>query len=133
MHYFCEIIFWIVDSISSMNYTKWHRGHKMQMVQDDMMEATNSINFWSEFGNLDMRIEPFTKDVLAKLRKEKGIKSQRELAELSGIPESTIKKLEAGSTKQPSYETLMVLGRFFDLFFYVDWTEKRPPGESDGN
>lgn len=105
----------------------------MNTVQDAIIGATISAHFWSIFGNLDMRIEPFSADVLRELRKEFKIDSQRELALRSGLPESTIKKLEAGTTKQPSHETLLVLGKFFNLFFYVDWTAEKTPPKKDGD
>lgn len=53
------------------------------------------------------------KDLLKKLRKQRGIKTQEDLARLSGISVATIKSLESGR-KQPGKETLLKLSEFFD-------------------
>lgn len=79
----------------------------------------------TEFGSEDMRYEPFRPDVLKGLRAEKGIKTQRDLSEKSGIPLDTIKRIESGQFT-PSHETLRQLGKFFDLYFYVEWDEESP-------
>lgn len=79
-----------------------------------------STGLWSVTGCVDMRIEPFSPKMLKRLREEQGLNSQREFAEVSGIPESTIKKIEAGISK-PSIDTMSQLGKFFNLYFYADW------------
>lgn len=98
----------------------------MNMDQAAIMDTISTAEFWSVLGSIDMRIEPFSPDTLRALRKERGIDSQRELAELSGVPESTLKKLEAGMT-EPGLGTLLKLGKFFGLFLYADWTKEKPP------
>lgn len=78
------------------------------------------ITLWGREG---MRYEPFSKETLKMLRAERGIKTQQELAQLSGVPEDTIKKLESGKQKNPNRETLSRLGKFFKVFLYADWDE----------
>lgn len=50
---------------------------------------------------------------LKELRKKRGIKTQAELAELSGISHDTIKNLEC-ERRMPSRDTLIKLAKFFD-------------------
>ncbi|KQL55933.1 MULTISPECIES: helix-turn-helix domain-containing protein [Bacillaceae] len=47
---------------------------------------------------------------IAKLRKESGFKSQRQLAEASGLSNGTIARIENG-TQKPSMETLSTLSK----------------------
>lgn len=85
-----------------------------------MQALKNAILDETEFGNEAMRYEPFRPDVLKALRAEKGIKTQKDLAAQSGVPLDTIKRIESGQFK-PSYETMLQLGSFFGLYFYVEW------------
>lgn len=94
----------------------------MQTDQLIIIDTESTEEMYSQFGCVEknMRFEPYSAEVLKRLREERGIGSQRELAEQSGIPESTIKKLEA-SMSRPSSDTLAALGRFFGLYFYIPW------------
>lgn len=69
------------------------------------------------------RFEPYTTDLIKKLRLEKDLKTQDALAKASGIDLNTIKRLESGMVKSPGVETLGKIGRFFGVYIYSDWPE----------
>ena len=70
----------------------------------------------------------FSPAMLKSVRHERGMKSQQSLAESSGIPKDTIKKLESGKMKNPGIQTLAKLGLTLDVFFYAPW-----PSEQNNN
>ena len=92
----------------------------MQVVKSDILDVT-------KFGCKSMRYEPFRPDVLKALRKEHNL-TQKMLSEDAGINLNTLKKIEAGNFL-PSYETLRVLGRYFNLFFYAEWENDKSSSE----
>ena len=47
---------------------------------------------------------------LKKLKKESGL-TNAEIAELSGVPLSTVNKIFSGATKNPRYATLLAIGQ----------------------
>lgn len=51
---------------------------------------------------------------LTRLRRERGIKSQHDLAELAGVSEGSIQKLEAG-TRQRGGATMFRIAKALDL------------------
>ncbi len=96
----------------------------MRLKENAKLTHSCYSQHWSE----QMRYEPFSPEVLKALRAEKGI-TQKELSENSGIPLITIKKIESGVYK-PSIETLMALGKYFNLYLYADWKSESPQLES---
>ena len=90
-----------------------------------MAVKSNVIITGTTYGRLNMRFEPFSPEVLKKLRKERSI-SQRTLADSAGLPLITLKKIEQG-INDPSAATLKLLGKYFDLFFYIDWEKSESP------
>ncbi|MED4083912.1 helix-turn-helix domain-containing protein [Halalkalibacterium halodurans] len=60
---------------------------------------------------------------MAELRKKNGYKSQRHLAEVSGISNGTIARIENG-TQQPSMATINALAMFFEDINLLDLYEK---------
>ncbi|PKL77722.1 MAG: hypothetical protein CVV27_04720 [Candidatus Melainabacteria bacterium HGW-Melainabacteria-1] len=77
-----------------------------------------------------MRFEPCNKETLQMLRNERGL-TQDEMAVDSGIPLSTIKKLEAGISNA-SLETMGQLGQYHDVFLYAPHPGG-PPQQSQGS
>ena len=75
------------------------------------------------------RFEPYSVDLIKKLRIEKGLKTQEALANASGIEINTIKRLESGMVKNPGVETLSRFGRFFGVYIYSDWNKEESPGD----
>ena len=73
-------------------------------------------------GDDDMNYDAYSKEMLKKLRKAKGL-TQKEMALDSGIPENTLKKLEAGISL-PSFETLALLNEYFDVYLYPEHPKK---------
>lgn len=67
----------------------------------------------------------------AKLREESGFKSQRELAEVSGVSHSTINRIESGSHKV-SPDNLRLLAPhlkgvdYYDLMMAIGYIESKP-------
>ena len=60
---------------------------------------------------------------LSKLRTESGFKSQRKLAEVSGVSSATISRIESGAQK-PQPETLKALAPYFKSVTYEELLEK---------
>lgn len=81
-----------------------------------------------------MRLESYSKERLQQLMDDKDW-NQSQLAKHSGIPQTTISSLLAGT--DPRWKTLKDLGKAFDVIFIADWLspqkEKSPAeiGEAD--
>lgn len=71
------------------------------------------------------RFEPYSPELLKALREEKGLKTQQDFADASGIGVNTVKRLEAGMVR-PNEVTLAKIGRFYGLYIYADWNEETP-------
>lgn len=60
---------------------------------------------------------------LKELRKQHGFKTQKHLAEVSGVSQTTLSRIEAG-TQRPQPETLMVLAKHLSSYTYGELMEK---------
>jgi transcriptional regulator with XRE-family HTH domain len=77
-----------------------------------MMQATTE----KEKG---LRYLAFSADLLVQLRKHHNV-NQVQLAEVTGISQSTISFLEKG--REPSLDVMKRLGKFFNVYFVADWS-----------
>lgn len=60
---------------------------------------------------------------LKELRRQHGYKTQKHLAEVSGVSQTTLSRIEAG-TQRPQPETLMVLAKHLSSYTYGELMEK---------
>lgn len=74
-----------------------------------------------------VRFEPFSPEKLKELRTERRV-TQDQLASESGISLSNIKKWESGVI-WPSADNLLKLGKFFKVYFFLDWEKTSLPDD----
>lgn len=86
-------------------------------------ETGNTIQIWKERGGI-MDIND-----LKKMKKDSGM-TNSEIAELSGIPLSTVNKIFSGATKNPRYATLLAIEQVLSskekIPFEYDWVKEEP-------
>jgi len=86
-------------------------------------KKVRAITRFGVFRTTMPRFEPYSPDLIKKLRAENGYRTQDAFSKASGIDINTIKRLESGIVKNPGIETLGKVGRFFGLYIYADWEE----------